>query len=129
MMTEPQLCQILIQGSAGLLPARRMYPVGLNGRYKAVLIGFTCADSTQNHDNRLITIKSDSIRKAYGASNALLFCNKAEHAQDMGGNYPFYLDSTGGGIDLEVTSSIAYTNGNNDRFDFIILSFAVEPFE
>lgn len=128
-MTEPQLCQIVISGSAGGLPARAMYPVGLNGRYKAVLIGFTCADSTQQHDNRLITVKSDSIRKAYGASNALLFCNKAEHAQDMGGNYPFYLDTTGGGIDVELTSSIAYNGGANNRFDFIILSLAVTPLE
>jgi len=128
-MTEPQLCQILIPASAGLLPARAMYPVGLNGRYKAVVIGFTCADTTNNKDNRLITIKSDSIRKAYGSSNALLFCNKAEQVHDMGGNYPFYLDTTGGGIDLEVTSSTAYTNANNDRFDFIILSLAVEPLE
>jgi hypothetical protein len=128
-MTEPQLCQILISGNAGVLPARAMYPVGLNGRYRAVVIGFTCADSTPNHDNRLITIRSDSIRKAYGASNALLFCNKAEHAQDMGGNYPFYLDTTGGGIDAEVTSSIAYNGGNNSRFDFVILSLSVTPLE
>ena len=128
-MVAPQICQIIIQGSAGGLPARAMYPVGLNGRYKAVLIGFTCADSTQSHDNRLISIKSDSIRRAYGSSNALLFCNKAEHVQDMGGNYPFYLETTGGGIDIEVTSSIAYNGGVNNRFDFIILSLAVEPFE
>jgi len=128
-MVAPQICQIIIQGSAGGLPARAMYPVGLNGRYKAVLIGFTCADSTQSHDNRLISIKSDSIRRAYGSSNALLFCNKAEHVQDMGGNYPFYLETTGGGIDIEVTSSIAYNGGANNRFDFIILSLAVEPFE
>jgi hypothetical protein len=128
-MPVSQLCQILIRSNAGVLPARAMYPVGLNGRYEAVLIGFTCADSTNTHDNRLITVKSDSIRKAYGSSNALLFCNKAEHAQDMGGNYPFYLETTGGGIDVEVTSSIAYTNGNNNRFDFIILSLAVTPLE
>jgi hypothetical protein len=128
-MPVSQLCQILIPSNAGVLPARAMYPVGLNGRYEAVLIGFTCADSTNTHDNRLITVKSDSIRKAYGSSNALLFCNKAEHAQEMGGHYPFYLETTGGGIDVEVTSSIAYTNGNNNRFDFIILSLAVTPLE
>jgi hypothetical protein len=128
-MSSPQLCQVYIPGNAGALPARAMYPLGLNGRYKVVLIGFTCADNTHNHDNRLITIKSDSIRKAYGPSNALLFCNKAEHAQDMGGNYPFYLDTTGGGIDVEVTSSIAYNGGANNQFDFIILSLAIEPFE
>ena len=124
-MPEPQLCQIIIQGNAGLLPARLMYPVGLNGRYECKLIGFTCADSTQTHDNRLITIRSDSIRKAYMPSNALLFCNKGEHAQDMGGNYPFYLETTGGGIDVDITSSIAYINGNNNRFDFCILSLSI----
>jgi hypothetical protein len=128
-MPVSQLCQILIPSNAGVLPARAMYPVGLNGRYEAVLIGFTCADSTNTHDNRLITVKSDSIRKAYGSSNALLFCNKAEHVQEMGGNYPFYLETTGGGIDVEVTSSIAYSNGSNNRFDFIILSLAVTPLE
>lgn len=128
-MSSSQLCQVLINGTAGGLPARAMYPLGLNGRYKVTVIGFTCADSTQTHDNRLITIKSDSIRKAYGPTNALLFCNKAEHAQDMGGNYPFYLETTGGGIDIELTSSIAYNGGANNRFDFMIISFAVEPLE
>lgn len=128
-MASPQLCQIVIQGVGGSLPARLMYPVGLNGRYEAKLIGFSIADSTQTHDNRLITIKSDSIRKAYMPSNALLFCNRGEHAQDMGGNYPFYLNTTGGGIDLEITSSIAYNGGANNRFDFCILSLAVVPLE
>lgn len=128
-MVSPQLCQIIIQGSAGGLPARLMYPVGLNGRYECKLIGFTIADSTQQHDNRLITIKSDSIRKAYQPNNALLFCNRGEHVQDMGGNYPFYLETTGGGIDVEITSSIAYDGGNNNRFDFCILSLAIVPLE
>ena len=128
-MASPQLCQIVINGIAGALPARLMYPVGLSGRYECKLIGFTCADSTQTHDNRLITVKSNSLRKAYMPNNALIFCNKAEHAQDMGGNYPFYLDTTGGGIDLEITSSIAYNGGNNNRFDFCILSLAVVPLE
>jgi hypothetical protein len=128
-MATPQLCQVLIQGNAGALPARAMYPLGLNGRYEVQLIGFTCADSTNQHDNRLITIKSDSIRKAYGPFNTLLFGNKAEHVQDMGGNYPFYLETTGGGIDIEVSSSIAYNGGNNNRFDFVILSLSVTPLE
>lgn len=128
-MTSPQLCQIVIQGNAGLLPGRLMYPVGLNGRYECKLIGFTLADSTQAHDNRLITIKSDSFRKAYGSNNALLFCNRGEHAHDMGGGYPFYLNTTGGGIDLEITSSIDYNAGANNRFDFCILSFAITPME
>jgi hypothetical protein len=125
----PQLCQVLIQGNAGALPARAMYPLGLNGRYEVQLIGFTCADSTQTHDNRLISIRSDSFRRAYGPTSTLLFCNKAEHVQDMGGNYPFYMETTGGGIDIEVSSSIAYNGGANNRFDFIILSFSVVPLE
>ncbi len=125
----PQLCQVLIQGNAGSLPARAMYPLGLNGRYEVQLIGFTCADSTQTHDNRLISIHSDSFRRAYGPSGTLLFCNKAEHVQDMGGNYPFYLETTGGGIDVEVSSSIAYNGGANNRFDFIILSLSVVPLD
>lgn len=128
-MASPQLCQIVIQGDGGALPARLMYPVGLNGRYECKLIGFTIADSTQAHDNRIITIKSDAIRKAYGPMNALVFCNRGEHVQDMGGNYPFYLDSMGGGIDVEITSSIAYNGGANNRFDFCILSLAVTPLE
>ena len=128
-MAAPQLCQIVIEGNAGVPPGRLMYPVGLNGRYEAKLIGFTIADSTQAHDNRLITIKSDSIRKAYGPTNALLFCNRSEHAQDMGGNYPFFINTSGGGVDIELTSSIAYNGGANNRFDFCILSLAVSPLE
>ncbi len=129
-MPTPQLCQILIQGSAGGLPARAMYPVGLNGRYECKLIGITWADQTQAKDNRIIYIRSDSFRKAYGNNNAIMICNRHEH--NMGnpqGEFPFYLDTTGGGIDIELQSSVAYNGGANNSFDFCVLSFSVVPIE
>lgn len=129
-MPAPQLCQIYIPGNAGSLPARAMYPVGLNGRYEAKLIGITFADQTNAKDNRLIRVRSDSFRKAYGNSSEILFCNRHEH--NMGnpqGDFPFYIDTSGGGIDLELTSSTAYNGGANNSFDFCVLSFSVTPLE
>jgi len=129
-MPDRQLCQILIPTNGGALPARAMYPCGLNGRYKAHLMGITFADQTQAKDNRIIKITSDSFRKAYGFTNSILFCNRQEH--NMGnpqGEYEFYIETTGGGIDIKLESSVVYTGVGNDRFDFCILSFAVEPLE
>lgn len=129
-MASSQLCQVLIPGNAGALPARAMYPVGLNGRYEARLIGITWADQTHAKDNRIISIRSDSFRKAYGPTNTILLCNRHEH--NMGnpqGEWPFYLNTTGGGIDIELGSSLAYNGGANDSFDFCILSFSVVPIE
>ena len=128
-MATPQLCQIYIPGNAGSLPARAMYPVGLNGRYEAKLIGVTFADSTHTHDNRLIKIRSDSFRKAYGNSAEIMLCNRGEHNFDFSGRYPFYIDTTGGGVDVEITSSMAYNGSTNNRFDFCILSLEVTPLE
>lgn len=129
-MASPQLCQILINGNNGSLPARAMYPVGLNGRYECRLIGITWADQTNAKDNRLIKVTSDSFRKAYGNSNSILICNRHEH--NMGnpqGDFPFYLVTSGGGIDITLESSLAYDNGANNRFDFCVLSFAVTPMD
>lgn len=129
-MASPQLCQVLINGNAGNLPARALYPVGLNGRYEARLIGVTWADQTNAKDNRIIYVRSDSFRKAYGSSNTIMFCNRHEH--NMGnpqGEFPFYLVTTGGGIDITLESSTAYNGGANNSFDFCILSFAVVPLE
>jgi hypothetical protein len=136
-MAEPQLCQILIQtapqgqANEGLIPARAFYPVGLNGRYKCKLIGVSFADKTDAKDNRIIYIRSDSIRKSYGASNAIMICSRHEHANLGGqqGEFPFYLETNGGGIDIELQSSKAYTGVGNDYFQFCILSFAVQPLE
>lgn len=129
-MSDRQLCQILIPTNGGALPARAMYPCGLHGRYKAHLMGITWADQTQAKDNRLIKITSDSFRKAYGFTNSILLCNRQEH--NMGnpqGEYPFYIDSMGGGIDITLESDIAYGAGANNAFNFCVLSFAVEPLE
>lgn len=131
-MTEPQLCQILIQATgAGTLPSRSMYPVGLNGRYRCKLIGVAFADQTNAKDNRIIYIRSDSFRKAYGTNNAILISNRHEHSNLGGqqGEYPFYLETNGGGIDITLEASTAYTGGANDTFNYCILSLSVEPIE
>jgi len=131
-MPDYSLCQILIPSVAGLLPGRAMYPVGMNGRYEAKLIGVTWADRTQDKDNRVIYIRSDSFRKPYGSvGNAIMICNK--HQASMGnpqGEFPFYIETTGGGIDITLEASTAYTGGNgNQHFDFCILTLAVMPLD
>lgn len=122
-------CQVYIPGSAGLLPARAYYPIGLNGKYKAKVIGISFADQTNAKDNRLIRISSDSFRSIQGSyPQTIILCNRHEH--NMGnpqGEFEFELDCVGGRIDLTIEASTAYTGGANDSFNFAILSMKVCP--
>jgi hypothetical protein len=128
---KKKLCQIQINASTGLLPARRYYQCGLNGRYRLHLVGVTWADRSANAaDNKLITIQSDCFRMPYGSvSQAITFCNRSEHNNDLGGQYPIDVEVMGNNIDFTITSSVAYTNAGNNVFDFGILSFTVEPLD
>lgn len=126
---EYTLVQVYIPNSASVLPGRDYYTVGLNGKYKARVIGITFADQTQAKDNRLIRISSDCFRRINGnMPYSVAICNRHEH--NMGnpqGAYPFVLDLVGGRIDLTLTSSVAYNGGANNSFDFCILTLEVCP--
>lgn len=125
-----QLCQIQINASLGLLPARQYYQCGLNGRFRAHLIGITWADSAVNAaSNKLITIQSDCFRMPYGTkSQSITFCNRSEHNMSCpAGEFPIDIEVMGNSIDLTITSSDAYTNVGNHVFNFGVLSFTVEP--
>ena len=128
MSEDYKLVQVYIPGSAGALPARAYYPVGLNGLYKARLIGITWADQTQAKDNRLIRITSDCFRSINGNMlQSIGLCNRAEH--NMGhatGAYPFVMDAMNGNIDITLVSSSAYSNSANNSFDFCILTLEVK---
>ena len=130
-MSKKQLCQIKIEaGAGGVLPARRYYQCGLNGRFKAHVVGITWADRSGNGDNKLITIQSDCFRMPYGSSSqSITFCNRGEHNLDVGGNYPVDIEVMGNNIDLTVTASTPYTGAGNHIFDFGVLSFTVEPMD
>jgi hypothetical protein len=126
-----QLCQIKITASAGLLPARKYYMCGLNGRYRAHLVSVVWADRAVNGtDNKLITVQSDCFRMPYGSvSQSISFCNRAEHNFDFGGQLPIDIEVMGNNIDLTITSSDAYIGEGNDTFDFGVLTFTVEPLQ
>lgn len=127
------LCQIQISaGAGGVLPARRYYQCGLNGRYKVHLVGIVWADNaTTAADNKLITVQSDCFRMPYGSqSQSVSFCNRAEH--NMGnpqGDFPIIIEVMGNNIDLTFTSSSAYTGAGNNVFSFGVLTFTVEPLD
>lgn len=127
-MPDYTLVQIYVPGSSGALPNRAYYTTGLNGSYKARVIGISWADQTQAKDNRLIRITSDCFRKINGnMPQSIAFCNRHEH--NMGnpqGAYPFDLDVVGGNIDLTLQASTAYSNGANNAFDFCILTLEVK---
>lgn len=129
-MTE-KLCQIYIPAAAGVTPPRGYYHTGLNGRYKASLVGVSYNDDTQNTDHRFIRVQSSCFRMPYGSyNNAFIFGNKGDHAQGApGGQYPFELEVMGGGIDLEIIPSTVYNNTGNNTFFFCVLSFVVTPLE
>ncbi len=125
-----QLCQIQINASAGGLPARQYYQCGLNGRYRAHLIGIVWMDrSTSAGDNKLISIQSDCFRMPYGSqSQSVSFCNRSEH--NMGnpqGEFPIDIEVMGNSIDLTITSSTNYTGVSTNTFMFGVLTFTVEP--
>jgi hypothetical protein len=132
MPDKKQLCQIQINANGGgTLPARRYYPCGLNGRYRAHLVAVTWADRSANAaDNKLITVQSDCFRMPYGSvSQSIIFCNRGEHNMDLGGQYPVDIEVMGNSIDLTVTSSSAYTGAGNNVFDFAVLTFTVEQMD
>lgn len=124
-----KLCQIYIPGNGGTLPARAYYTCGLNGRYKARVLGITFADQTNAKDNRLIRIQSDCFRTVAGTySQTISLCNRHEH--NMGnpqGFFPLEIEVVGNTIDLTITASTAYTGGANDSFNFAILTLEVCP--
>lgn len=126
---EQKLCQIYIPNTGNQLPQPQFYHVGLNGRYKAKVVGITWTDDTQTGDHRFIRVQSDAFRIGLGTfKNTICFGNKGDHAQGHpGGDYPFGLEVMGGGIKLELTSSTAYTGVGNDSFFFCILTLQVEP--
>jgi hypothetical protein len=131
-MPKKQLCQIQINASGGVLPARQYYQCGLNGRYRAHLVGVVWADkSGSSADNKLITVQSDCFRMPYGSqSQSISFCNRAEH--NMGnpaGEFPIDIEVMGNNIDLTITSSVAYTNTGSNVFSFGVLTFTVEPLD
>jgi len=127
-----QLCQIKINSSNGSLPARQYYQCGLNGRYRAHLVGIVWADNAgSSADNKLITVQSDCFRMPYGSSSqSFSFCNRAEH--NMGhpaGEFPIDIEVMGNNIDLTITSSVPYTGTGSNIFSFGVLSFTVEPID
>lgn len=132
-MSKKHLCQIQISAKAGgTLPDRQYYQCGLNGRFKAHLVGVVWADkSGSSADNKLITVQSDCFRMPYGsASQSFSFCNRSEH--NMGnpqGEFPIIIEVMGNNIDLTISSSTAYTGTGSNTFSFAVLTFTVEPLD
>jgi hypothetical protein len=129
-MSTEQVCQIYIPGAAGLLPARAFYHTKLNGRYRAKLVGVHYADNTNQHDHRLIKIKSDCLRMPFGSfTDMILIGNKGEALAAPSGHFSLDLEVMGGGMDIELEPSTAYNGGANNSFYFAILTFEVEKME
>lgn len=132
-MPKKQLCQIQITaGAGGVLPARQYYRCGLNGRYRAHLVGVVWADNAgSSADNKLITVQSDCFRMPYGTSSqSISFCNRNEHNfGHPAGEFPIDIEVMGNNIDLTFSSSTAYTGNGNNVFGFGVLTFTVEPLD
>lgn len=127
-----KLCQIYIPATAGgVTPPRNFYRTGLNGRYRAQVVGISYNDDTQQGDHRFIRLQSDCFRTPYGSfNNSILFANKGDHVQGApGGQFPFELEVMGGGIDLQLIPSIAYDGTGNNTFFFCVLSLVVTPLD
>lgn len=126
-----EVCQIYIPTAAGLLPARAFYHTKLNGRYRARIVGIHYADDTVDNDHRLIKIKSDCFRMPFGSfTDMVIVGNKGNHTQGSpGGSFPLTLEVMGGGMDLELESSVAYNGTGNNSFKLCILTFEVEKLE
>lgn len=126
-----QVCQIYIPAATGVLPPRAFYHTRLNGRYKARLAGISFNDETQQHDHRLIRLQSNCFRMPFGSfSDSFVFGNRAEQNHgNPSATWPFDLEVMGGGIDIDLTSSIAYDNTGNNTFHFCIITLLVTPAE
>lgn len=128
---KEEVCQIYIPAATGVLPSRAFYNTRLNGRYKAKFAGISYNDNTIASDHRLIRLQSNCFRMPYGTYNdSILFGNKGDHTQgNPGGSWPFDLEVMGGGIDLDISSSIAYNNTGSNVFYFCIITLLVSPAE
>ncbi len=127
-----QLCQINISAVNGQLPPRQYYQCGLNGRFRAHLVGIVWADkSGSSADNKLITVQSDCFRMPYGSqSQSISFCNRSDHNfGHPAGDFPIDIEVMGNSIDLTFTASTAYTGSGSGIFSFGVLSFTVEPID
>jgi hypothetical protein len=126
-----QVCQIYINNEDAHLPSRQYYRCGLNGRYEAKVLGIVWADDTDVKDNRFIRIRSDAFRKPYGTfSDSIMFCNRHEaNVSNPQGEFPLFIETNGGGIDIDVTSNITYTGLITSQFDFGILTLAVKKLD
>jgi len=119
------IIQIEIQDASLQLPPRQYYNVGLNGKYKAKLIGITFADHVLGTSNRVISIRSDCFKTLYGRD--IKFLNQSVHCIPIPqGEFKFIIEAQAGQIDLELFSSIAYDGTANNIFDVCILTLDVE---
>lgn len=117
--------------TANTIPARDFYSVGLAGRYKARLQTIVWADAVLATSNRMIRMRSDCIRNAYGTfARDILFCNQTIHTQpNPQGEWHFILEAQSGQIDLEFISTVAYDGTINNQFQFAIITLDVEKLE
>lgn len=119
------IIQIEIQDAALQLPARAYYSCGLNGKYKARLIGISFADQVLGTSNRIISIRSDCFKTLYGRD--LKFLNQSVHVNpSVQGEFKFVIEAQAGQIDIELISNIPYDGGANNIFDCCLLTFDVE---
>jgi hypothetical protein len=119
------IIQIEIQDASLQLPARKYYNVGLNGKYKARLIGITFADQVLGTSNRVISIRSDCFKQLYGRD--LKFLNQSVHVNpSVQGEFKFIIEAQAGQIDIELLSNIAYDGSANNIFDCCLLTLDVE---
>lgn len=119
------IIQIEIQDSSSSFPDRAYYNVGLNGKYKAKLIGITFADAVLSTSNRVISIRSDCFKTLYGRD--IKFLNQSTHVNpSVQGELKFVIEAQAGQIDIELFSSIAYDGTANNVFDVCILTLDVE---
>lgn len=117
--------------TANTIPARDFYSIGLAGRYKARLQTIVWADSVATTSNRLIRMRSDCFKNAYGTfARDILFCNQSAHTLgNPQGEWCFTIEANSGQIDLEFTSSVAYDGTANNIFQFAIITMDVEKIE
>lgn len=126
------LVQLYIPATgSSTIPARDYYSCGLSGRYKAKLQTIVWADSVLATSNRMIRMRSDCFKNAYGTfARDILFCNQSVHTQpNPQGEWHFVLEANSGQLDLEFISSVAYDGTTNNVFQFAIITMDVEKME
>ena len=130
-MSSPDVVQIYIPAVAGKPPASGYYQCGLQGRYRARLLGVTWGDDVTATTTDLHSISSTCFKMPYGSvSRSIMIASRIDKEHTFLGNFDFTIESVGNTMDISLSSTYAYDGTTTGKkFTYCLITMAVERLE